>query len=195
VNFKKYIYPALLPLILAGCSSSLHYVGYHEMEHKRVYNLVSKKTEQAAKSFETKCLRAFIKSDSLKITQLFSNKLLDAIRADSLGMITHYLTKRYKINGKYTIKRNSVMLGGGIRNKALRLDGFEYFDYIRVAYLLYGKIDAEFDLYITRIAGQYKICGFTISDFDYGPYGNRIKLHRLAPETINKAGLQVDMTQ
>ena len=157
-----------------GCASN-HYVGYHEVPHRR-YGYVSQKTEQAAKNFEIQCIQALLAGNKFELETLMSKKLYEAIGPDSMAIMTDLLKNRNNVSGKFFITNNQLNWKKGLFKKETRQDGFKHYDYIMVRYIIEGYQEAYLYMYMKKIKGFYKLCGLKIQDLEYSELGRRLNL-------------------
>ncbi|MFC1585905.1 hypothetical protein ACFL5V_10195 [Fibrobacterota bacterium] len=169
-------------ILVTGCSVSYHYVGYLVSEDKYRHGFVSRKTEEAGKEFEVRCMKALLGESRTGLNELFTNRLLKSITRDSLALISSILKQRYLADGYFRVLENGLNLRSSIGDRVLRKNGFEHYDFIQVSYLVQGKKDARVELFITEIYKELKLCGIKIRDMDYAPLGERFEIQWLAPE-------------
>jgi hypothetical protein len=174
---------SLLLLFLTGCSVSRHYVGFKYEDGKYKYGFVSGKTEEQAKEFEIKCIKTLLEKASTGINQIFSEKLYRSIPRDSLSLISSILQQRYHATGYYRVMQSGLNVRKSLGDPVLKKNGFEHYNFIRVAYFIQGNRDARVELFIKRIYGEFKLCGLKIRDMDYATDGARFEIQWMQPES------------
>jgi len=168
--------------LLAGCASRL-YVGYNYLDGKtKALNNVSQRVDADMYDVTRKMINAILAYDVAALREFGAPRMVAATTDEVIVGINKSLREAYLFEGGYEQWEIGTLMPSGLPHPG---ENFNIYDFIEAQFTLKGSPGATLKIYVTKVNGIPKVCGFQIFPIK-GNVNSDKTIGGLFPETFDK---------
>lgn len=183
MNTSSLLFAFLAAFLMTGCASH-YYLGYNYRPDARAMNNVSKKVDVDMQGVTQQMIKAIVTYDISGLRDFGAPKILKNTTNDVIKNINESLRDKYSFDGEFEQWKIGEIAPGGLPDFG---DNFDIYDFIEAQFTLKGAPGATLKIYVTKVNGVPKVCGFHVFPIGAKPDTVADKLiGGLFPETFDK---------
>ena len=168
--------------LLTSCASRL-YVGYNWVDgNTNALNNVSERVDADMADITKKTINAVQTYDITPLREFGAPKIVSATTDEVIAKINKQLKEAYVFEGGYEQWEIGTLMPSGLPHPG---DNFNIYDFIEAQFTLKGNPGATIKIYVTKVNGIPKVCGFQVFPIK-GNVNSDKTIGGLFPETIDK---------
>ncbi len=181
--------------LLNGCAVSRHHLGFRNLgANDRPFSMVGERYVKNLSAVEAFWVKTLAAGNLDALAPVMAPRLSEALSNPAVRQKTTLkIRTAYGMSGEYEIVSFGVpffSLQPGVKK-----DAYDYYDMLGTAFKMEGKIAASMKLYVTKVDGELKLCGFEIYPDNEGDREAGRDVRFVFPETENRSNTPIPARQ